>query len=159
MIFADLNRLETLSFLRTVPALRQILDWLQRLSANPADGITELQGQDLYINIHGYDTKQREHCHWESHRHTTDLQFCISGGEYIDYTHAAPNLPSVNYDAIRDFEFWPPQFEIGNTVRLTPGTFVVFFPGELHRPMISDGTTIQIRKAVAKIQSTLLPIT
>ena len=159
MILADLNRLETLNFLRTVPALRQVLDWLQRRPANPADGITELQGQDLYINVQGYATKPREQCNWESHRHTADLQFCISGGESIDWTPVSSKLPSVSYDAARDFECWPPQIEIGNTLQLTPGSFVIFLPGELHRPVIADGLNKSIRKAVAKIHANLLPIT
>lgn len=158
MIVADINNKETLNFLSTVPAFRKVLGWIQQLSAAPDNGITELQGQDLFINIHDYETMQRELCNWESHRHTADLQFCISGSEFIDWTPVLPNLLSLNYDATRDFEFWPEQIEVVNTIHLTPGSFVIFLPGELHRPMISDGANSKINKAVAKIQSLLLPV-
>jgi beta-galactosidase beta subunit len=36
---------------------------------------------------------------------------------------------------------------------MIPGTFVLFLPGELHRPKILDGQNADVRKLVFKIQA------
>lgn len=159
MILCDDKQSGSVAFLSTVPALCQALEWIKKMPADQPDGIVELQGTKLYVNVQGYATKARGDCAWESHRHTADLQFCLSGGESIDWTPAPSPFPSLSYKAENDFEFWPPPIETRVTVPLTAGSFVIFLPGELHRPVISDGQNLRIRKAVAKIHASLLPLT
>lgn len=138
------------------PALRAALDWLRHVTADAADGITQLQGADLYVNVHGYRTKPRGQCTWESHRHTADVQFCIAGGECIDWLERPGLAGGSSYDPERDFETWTAPAETWQTAFLRPGEYVIFLPGELHRPMISDGSHESIRKVVAKVQADLL---
>jgi YhcH/YjgK/YiaL family protein len=158
MIFSSLEQSGNVAFLNTIPALRQALDWMAKMPGDQPDGIVELQGRKLYINVQGYATKPRVDCAWESHRHTADLQFCLSGGEHIDWTPAQSPFPSLSYNEGSDFDFWPPQIETKLTVPLTAGCFVIFLPGELHRPVVTDIQNARIRKAVAKIHADLLPI-
>jgi biofilm protein TabA len=156
MIHSSLLNDGMFRLLAAIPSLRLALEKLRELPADSADGITELLGRELYVNAHGYDTRPRENCAWESHRHTADVQFCIYGGECIDWLEGLPATSSCAYDAERDFETWRLPGQAYRTATLAPGEYVVFLPGELHRPMIGDGVHTAIRKAVVKINAKLL---
>jgi biofilm protein TabA len=157
MILSSLDNGRMLGLLALAPAFRVSLDWMLALGSDGRDGVTELNGRKLYANVHGYNTKARERCCWESHRHTADVQLCLSGGETIDWLPGIPLSSPAHYDPDRDFETWPNVIGSFRTVNLTPGDFVVFLPGEVHRPMIHDGQNMAIRKVVAKIDACLLP--
>lgn len=43
-------------------------------------------------------------------------------------------------------------------IRMVPGTFAVFFPGELDRPKIYDGRNDLVHKLVVKIDMALIKI-
>jgi YhcH/YjgK/YiaL family protein len=156
MIIGAISQTNLTDFLEQSPVLRRAFDWIRALPAEPADGITELDGRDLYANVHGYTTHARAACQWESHRHTADLQYVFDGGELIDWTPGAPTEPAVAYDVARDFVTWPATIALTQTVALTPGTFVIFLPGELHRPAIVNGRDAAVRKLVVKIHARLL---
>lgn len=136
------------------PALQTAFDWLRAMPASPPDGITELDGPELYVNVHGYDTKPAEQCRWESHRHTIDIQYCIAGGEAIDWTHAG-RLDSLNdYDATKEVEHWKGDDAlIATRLKMLPGSYVLFVPNEPHRPKVYDGQHPSIRKLVFKIDA------
>lgn len=156
MIHSSFQDDATIGLLSVIPALHQAFERLRRLPADAADGITQLQGTDLYVNVHGYDTKDRERCTWESHRRTADVQCCLAGGECIDWLQPPHATGGSVYDADRDFETWAAPPGTWQTVWLRPGEFVIFLPGQLHRPMIRDGSHATIRKVVAKVAARLL---
>ena len=156
MILSSLDNKQTIAFLRKSAAFWPAFDWLTKHASTAPDGITELQGASYYVNVHGYDTQAREACRWESHRQTIDLQFCISGGERIDWTSHQPSVLSSKYNAESDTDIWSGELTAEQTLILRPGGFVVFLPGELHRPMITDGENGGTRKLVVKIPSELL---
>ncbi|MBT7065121.1 MAG: YhcH/YjgK/YiaL family protein [Verrucomicrobia bacterium] len=156
MMLGRLSQLGMVSFLRSVPAFRQALDFIAELPPDPVEGITEILGRDIYMNVHSYPTKARLDCSWESHRHTTDIQLCLSGGEHIDWTPCSPTLSPISYAADRDFEKWQPETEAEETITLAPGRFAIYLPGELHRPMISNGRDCRIKKIAVKIHTNLL---
>src|SRR6056297_945831 len=142
MSVASLTDSGTVDWLRRRPVFDRCIDWLQQHIGNFPDGVTELNGDRLFVNVHGYETKHRNNCAWESHRQTADLQFGISGSEQIDWTAEPVTIDSAaksrNYDAERDFEIWNDEPAIWQTLTLTPGTMVVFLPGERHRPMVQN---------------------
>lgn len=157
MIHAHISNSQTRALLAQVPAFRMAFDWIVRESERAPDGIVTLQGPELYVNVHGYETRPRAETRWESHRRTADLQFCRAGNELIEWAATAPGVASVSYDAEKDFEFWPDGIAPANSLRLSAGMFAVFLPGELHRPMIADGAPAPLRKLVVKIAAELLP--
>ena len=110
----------------------------------------------MYVNVHGYETRERPGCLWESHRHTVDIQFCISGGELIDWGLGLPASPSVRYNAEKDTDFWASDTPVVQTLSMVQGLLVVFFPGELHRPMMVDGQHGTVKKLVVKIDASLV---
>src|SRR3954468_24274867 len=99
-MICDLLHSSTTTWLEAeYPALLAAFGWLRAMPANPAEGITELDGPEFYVNVHGYDTKPADQCRWESHRHTVDIQYCIAGGECIDWSQPGTMESLFDYDA------------------------------------------------------------
>jgi YhcH/YjgK/YiaL family protein len=155
MITGSLQQTEVRRFLSQVPAFARAFQWIARCPADHPDGIVQLEGADLYVNVHGYDTRRREDCCWESHRRTADIQLCLTGGELIDWSPVAP-AGAGSYQTDRDFEAWPGDIAPAETIALGSGRFAIFLPGELHRPVIANGRDRSIRKLVVKIAAHLL---
>jgi biofilm protein TabA len=158
MIVGSIRQKELTGFLSQMPILRRAFEWIRALPPEPTEGITELEGRELYVNVHGYQTRPRDNCIWESHRHTTDLQFGLAGGELIEWSPIQYPRASTSYDLAKDFETWPGDIEPVNTLRLERDGFVIFLPGELHRPMIADGVNNDVCKGVVKIHARFLTL-
>ncbi len=126
------------------------------MPADVPDGTTELQGRSLYVMVMGYDTIAHAECRWESHRRTIDIQYIFQGGEAIGYQQPGVLTPNNDYDAEREVEFWQPNVPPAATLLMTPGTYVGFPAGEPHRPKGSDGANKSVRKAVFKIDASLI---
>jgi YhcH/YjgK/YiaL family protein len=120
------------------------------------DGRVDLRGDRLYVLVQGYETAPAGECRWESHRRTIDIQYIFDGGEVIDYTRPGILEPNNDYDPAREVEFWQPTAPPAAALRLTAGSFVVFLANEPHRPKGRDGTHAAVRKAVVKIDASLI---
>ncbi len=157
MFFDHIDSVTARTLESRFPALRKAFAWIRAMPPTPADGITELRGPAMYVNVHGYATLPADQCRWESHHHTIDVQFCIGGGEQIDWLPDGTLAPMNNYDAEKDTEHWRSAEATSPTrLRMFPRAFVVFLPGELHLPKIADGSHPEVRKLVVKIQAHLL---
>lgn len=154
MLYGNLNAPGTHRYLAAAPALQRALAWLRAMPAGQPEGIVELEGRRMYVNVHGYDTLPREQCVFESHRRYVDLQYCIRGGELIDYCRLDLLPGNRGYDAEKDFIFHeaPPHF---STLQMEPGDFGVFFPEDAHRPKVRDGRNAAVHKLVVKIELSL----
>lgn len=138
--------------------LRTSFEWLEAMPADQPDGITELDGRDFYVNVHRYATKPVENCRWESHRITVDLQCCITGGELIEWAPASRLELLRDYDESKEVEHWRGDDLPCTSLRMVPGSFVLFAPNELHRPQLADGANVEVRKLVFKIRAGLLDL-
>ena len=58
--------------------------------------------------------------------------------------------PETDWLADKDIAFLPEGAE-EKTVVLNEGDFVVFYPGEVHKPLCAVGTPAQVRKVVVKM--------
>jgi YhcH/YjgK/YiaL family protein len=157
MIFGDLAWRTNYAPLFSQSPWREAWEFITALPEDPELGITELQGERLYVNVHTYATKPVEACNFETHRHTVDLQVVLRGGEYIDWMPRECLQPAGEWDAEKDFQFYqPPQVTPSTRVHLTAGRYVVFYPNDGHRPQMQDGRHDSLVKAVAKIHTSLL---
>jgi biofilm protein TabA len=156
MIFDRLHSPAARHFLRPHPALIRALEWVRDLPPDAPSGIVEIEGREMFANIHGYETLPRETCQWESHRRTLDFQVCLSGGEMIEHTPLYPVNGESCYDADNEVEFWPSPPPASARLHMTPGSFAIFYPGELHLPKLHDGCHPHVHKVVVKIFASLL---
>jgi YhcH/YjgK/YiaL family protein len=85
---------------------------------------------------------------FECHNKNIDIQVCIDGLETIGWKpRQSCNNPNGEYNAEKDVLFYndkPDMF-----FQLTNMQFVIFFPEDVHAPMIGDSN---IKKVVIKVK-------
>ena len=157
MIFGRLNHSKTHLALSGHSIWEEATSLLRGLSAKSPVGVSELHGNEMFLNIHTYLTKPEFMCRFEGHRNMIDLQYIIKGGELIDW-HLKEHLKiSGPYDSKKDFQFYKnPLTPSGTRIHLQAGYFAIFFPEDGHRPQINDGKNDSVLKAVIKIHRKLL---
>ena len=84
---------------------------------------------------------------FECHNQYIDIQYVFGGVETIGYKHRETCVePRGEYNAEKDVLFYEdaPDFFF----KLFPGQFGIYFPTDVHAPMIGEG---KIRKVVIKV--------
>jgi len=155
MIHGHISTPDAYAHLLTNEAWNFAFDWLKRLPARPEPGIRELRGEDIYVNVHGYDTVPADQARYESHRRYVDLQYCIEGGELIDWQLASTLTPAGPFDESKDLQFYQAGDSI-TQIQMRPGSFVIFHPSDAHRPKRSDGIHRSVSKLVIKVAHRLI---
>jgi biofilm protein TabA len=107
-------------------------------------------GEDLFVIISEYDSKPGKDCTWEAHRKYIDIQCILEGHEKIGWA-PLDSLQSVKaYDPEKDVEFFAGS---GEDFTAGPGGFLIFFPGDGHKPGQALSGPEKIKKACFKVQA------
>ena len=136
--------------------LIESLAWIEKQGGRFVEGIHELGDPGWYVNVHGYTTQARQDCVWENHAATIDIQFMISGEEAIDVAPVGELGGRVSFAAETDTEKFGDIGVAHSTVILRSGDFVVFMPGEAHRPKVAVHEPSVLRKLVVKVPARLV---
>ena len=155
MLFGNIHAPNTFEKLVSHDPILRSLQWIRKMPPGREPGIYEIQGEEIFVNVHGYDTLPRTECRFESHRQYVDVQYCIEGGEFIDWQLASRLEPDGEFDAAHDLQFYRHQ-EGMTSLHMTPGDFSIFFPEDAHRPKVRDGVNRSVRKLVVKVSCDLL---
>ena len=109
-------------------------------------GRTEVDGENVFINVMEADLSP-DSTRLEYHKKYADLQIDLTGGEGWGYT----NLPGEEAGEFTgDIGFRTSPDAVSGT--LGEGRFVLFFPGELHKPGVARPGCAHVRKVVIKIR-------
>ncbi len=85
---------------------------------------------------------------FECHNSNIDIQVCVKGTETIGWKpRETCKNPNGEYDSVKDVQFFSDQPDM--FFNLTDSQFVIFYPGDVHAPMIGEG---EIRKLVFKVK-------
>ena len=137
------------------PVWGQVFQWIKDNPDTASTGIHEIRGQAIYANVHGYETKPRDQCRYESHRRYVDFQFCLKGGEIIEWRSMA-ELKAVDvYNPEKDVIHYASPSLPASNLWLTQRHFAIFFPTDGHMPKMSDGRNSSVYKAVIKVEADL----
>ena len=122
------------------------------LAALPVSRL-ELDGDRMYAMLQEYTTKPPSEGFWEAHRKYIDVQYVIRGREHMGFA----NLKSMELgEYVSEKDFQPMRninTGVGNTIEVCSGQFVVFFPGDAHKPGISAGQAVEsVKKIVVKVK-------
>ena len=133
------------------------LEALRMLDLGKMDaGRYELEGDQLFYMIQEVETRSFDESRSEAHQRYADIQIPLSAAERYGYSLPQAGLP-VNEDRLeeKDIAFYPtPANE--SFIDIEPGAFVVFLPGELHRPCLATKEKGKLRKVVVKVHQSLL---
>lgn len=113
-------------------------------------GRTDLS-EEVFIAVSEYMTKDPADVRYEAHRQYIDLQYVVSGSEYIGLQRDTTQLTCVQpYGESNDVAFYTGE---GELMKATPDRFFIFFPKDAHRPCLKDGEPALLKKIVVKIKA------
>lgn len=137
------------------PALVEALDFLQSRDFNLAEtGRYSFGEYGNFAMVSLYATKPPNQAWPEAHRKYIDVQYVVSGVEWIGYASLAGQEIHKPYDEERDLIFYNTDPSL---IRMDPGMFAIFFPGDLHMPGIDRDNpggglpSVEVKKVVVKV--------
>ena len=117
--------------------------------ANTPDGKSDIaEGlKAIFSNAQG-KTKEASLSKFECHDKNIDIQLCINGVETIYWKPREKCItPNGDYNPEKDVRFYSDAPD--TSFQLTGGQFAIFFPEDVHAPMIGEG---EIKKLVIKVK-------
>ena len=138
------------------PRIRAAFDFIANGGLEDiADGRTEIDGDNLYVNVQTNTLKSWSEGKWELHRKYADIQYVIEGSQVIGYCEKDALVPGEGYSEPNDIEFRPDAAGIGTGLAMQEGDFAIFFPQDAHRPntlMSGQVPGTKVRMAVFKVK-------
>ena len=117
--------------------------------ATMEDGKFEIDGDNLRAIISNKKgmTAAESIAKFECHNKHIDIQLCIKGKEQFGWKPRADcTQQKGEYNAEKDVVFYSDAPDM--YFELTNNQFAIFFPGDVHAPMIGEG---EIKKLVVKV--------
>ncbi|MAX27661.1 MAG: YhcH/YjgK/YiaL family protein [Phycisphaeraceae bacterium] len=111
----------------------------------------DLHGKDVFAIVQTYNTRPIDQRKWEAHKKYLDIQYIISGNEYIGYTPLSEVAPLTEYDDEKDIYFFKGQPAHGCFVPMSAGRFMVLGPQDAHMPCVTQTVPEEVRKIVVKV--------
>lgn len=111
-------------------------------------GKYEINKDEVFALVQEYDTKDKSEGKLEGHRRYIDVQYIVSGTEFIGVA------PLTNQIQISNNEEGDIAFYEGSAsfMKLDAGMFAIFFPADLHMPCIKFQHVSKLRKVVVKVR-------
>lgn len=149
MVIDDLSNAEKYFCLH--PLFERAFSYIQSVDLmSIGSGRYEIRGNQLYGIVSNKPGKTREESlkKFECHDRYIDIQVCIDGNEEIGWKprSSCKNLKE-SYDPEKDVSFFEDAPDM--YFQLRGGQFAIFFPGDVHAPMIGGD---EIRKLVIKVK-------
>lgn len=120
--------------------------------ANLPDGRHEIDGNAIFANISTATTRAPLDIQLENHHNYADLQMVIEGEEYVYVDYSSELTLKEHYCVEKDIEFYSADSKHTSPLLLTPGRFLLLWPGEAHAPCVSVDKPQTVRRLVVKIQ-------
>ncbi|HHG8773541.1 TPA: YhcH/YjgK/YiaL family protein [Raoultella planticola] len=133
-------------------ALRQAIEHIKaHVTAQTPPGKHDIDGNTLFYLISEDSTEPLAARRAEYHARYLDIQIVLRGQEAMTFSTRPAGAPDTDWLAEKDIAFLPAG-EQEQTVILNEGDFVVFYPGEVHKPLCAVGEPAKVRKAVVKMR-------
>lgn len=132
-------------------ALRQAIEHV-KAHVNEATplGKHDIDGNNLFYLVSEDSTEPQAERRAEYHARYLDIQIVLRGQEGMTFSTLPAGEPQTDWLADKDIAFLAEGAQ-EKTVILNEGDFVVFYPGEVHKPLCAVGAPAKVRKAVVKV--------
>lgn len=132
------------------PLFAKAFDFInQNDIANLEIGTIQIEeGLKVIVSAGNGKTRETSLAKFECHDKNIDIQVCVKGLETIAWKPREKCvIPNGEYNPEKDVRFFndTPDMDF----QLTDGQFVIFYPGDVHAPMIGEG---EIKKLVFKVK-------
>ena len=132
-------------------ALREAIEYvIAHVSEATPLGKHDIDGKNLFYLISEDTTEPQAARRAEYHARYLDIQIVLRGSEGMTFSTLPAGEPQTDWLAEKDIAFLAEGAQ-EQTVILNEGDFVVFYPGEVHKPLCAVGAPAKVRKAVVKM--------
>ena len=154
MITGNIHHLALVPYL---PAkLRDAIEYVKaNITSETALGKHDIDGNSVFVLVSNDSTEPVEQRRAEYHAKYLDIQIVLAGVEGMTFSNLPAGAPDTDWLADKDIAFLAAG-EQEKQVVLQAGDFIVFFPGEVHKPLCVVGEPARVRKAVVKIDASLV---
>jgi YhcH/YjgK/YiaL family protein len=114
-----------------------------------SDGKHNIQGDDVFVLMNAYETKDVKDCPSETHKKYIDIQVMLEGSERFGHAFLAQQTVIDGYHSEKDYTFYDSPMDY---LVLNKGQFAVFYPSDIHQPGIAVKESIAVKKAVFKVR-------
>lgn len=133
------------------PRLKKALDYLQKVDFNTLKaGKFQIEGEDIYMLVQEYQTREDINCRLEGHEKYIDIQYIYSGQELIGMACHENTLQVIDSDQLDCF-FYKTE-HVAYFIKLKQGMFAIFFSSDLHMPCIKVSESEIVKKIVIKVR-------
>lgn len=133
------------------PSFQKAFDFLEKTDLkNLQAGKYQIEGDNIYVNIDEYQTRTSDAI--EAHKVYIDIQYIISGEEYIGVTKLDGLKIIENYNSQKDISFYNGEVE---KILLKENEFIILYPEDAHLPCQQIDIPRYVKKAVVKIKNNL----
>jgi YhcH/YjgK/YiaL family protein len=108
-----------------------------------------IDGDNVFAIVQEAPTKDYDKTAFESHLNYIDLQYVIRGEEMMGRTAVDSVKVDKPYNEKADIAYYTGD---GKVYTVKENGFLLFFPGEAHRPNITPGGNKVVKKIVIKIK-------
>lgn len=148
MIYAK-NK-DALSYLGIHPNLDLALEHItEAYLASVGETRVELKGSDVYATRFTYETIPAEESFFEAHKNYLDIHIMTAGSERVEI---APPEKLTEFDRVEANDFYAYRGEGDYKLVLSPGDFLVVFPGDAHRIKMRVDGPETVTKVVFKVR-------
>lgn len=120
-------------------------------AASLAPGRYPIAGDDIFAIVEKCQGRGRERSPLEIHDKYIDVQFVVSGDEWMGWSPLAEcTLEPAGFDTANDCGILNERPQAWFQVQ--PGWFVIFYPSDAHAPLAGQG---EVHKIVVKVARTL----
>jgi len=148
MIIDTLNNASKYTSLH--PLFAKAFDFInQNDIATLEDGVIQIEdGLKVIVNTANGKTAEVSLAKFECHDQNIDIQVCVKGLETIAWKPREKCItPNGDYNPEKDVRFFSDTPDM--YFQLTDGQFGIFYPEDVHAPMIGEG---EIKKLVFKVK-------
>ncbi|MBC5997613.1 DUF386 domain-containing protein [Romboutsia ilealis] len=147
MIFGSINHEKTYSNLN-----KDILTCFEYARKNDLvdfeKGSYVIDGDEIFVNIVGYETCEKEDRFWEAHKKYIDIHLLLEGSEKIALNFIE-NLMQNEYK--EEDDFLSLDGEPNSYVELKRGDFLVCYPEDAHMTALKVKQKENVKKAIFKV--------
>ncbi|HEV8282978.1 MAG TPA: YhcH/YjgK/YiaL family protein [Chitinophagaceae bacterium] len=133
------------------PLFQQAFDYIRQTDLQTIEsGRYQIAGDDLkaIVSTKKGMSKEESIAKFECHDNYIDIQLCIHGTETIGWKPREKcNNPSGGYNEEKDVRYFKDEPDM--YFQLTDRQFAIFFPDDVHAPMIGEN---EIKKLVIKVK-------
>ncbi len=109
----------------------------------------EIKGGEVYATRFTYQTLPEEETFFEAHRKYLDIHLMLRGSERVEI---APPECLTEFNRVEENDFYAYRGEGHYKLVLSPGDFLVVFPGDAHRIKTQVDGPQEVAKAVFKVK-------